>query len=41
LNAGSRTVLFETIEAAIADAGGSIDVTYDAVCCVFRPVSES
>jgi hypothetical protein len=41
LNAASRTVLFETIEVAIGNAAGSIDVTYDAVRCMFRPASQS
>jgi hypothetical protein len=36
-----RTILFQAVEAAIREDGGSIAVTYDAICYLFKTIREA
>jgi hypothetical protein len=41
LTVGARTHLFEAIEVEILEAGGSIELTYDAMCYMFTRVHDA
>ena len=41
LSSVARDDLFRAIESVILEVGGSIEVTYDAICCMFRSVHDA